>query len=100
MAAIVLGVAARWVSYSRPNRNPNWVILLLLLLPFVLLSVWAFQQDRRGPRQARWFRATLFAFLVVEAFYWGISLGGIAAGVGAVAVYTRLIRPRPRAASD
>jgi len=99
VAGIALAVAARWMSYSRPNRSPNWVILLLLLVPFALLSIWAFKQGTRGPRQGRWFSATLFAFLVVEAFYWGISFGGIAAGVGAVAVYTRLIRPKPRAAS-
>ena len=93
------GVAARWMSYSRPDRKPDWIIGLLLLLPFVLLSVWAFHLDTRGPRPARWFRATLFAFLVVDAFYWGITFGGIAAAVGAIAVYTRLIRPRPTAAS-
>ena len=65
------------------------------LLPFALLAVWAYTEDSGAQGPLRGLRAALFAFLVVEAFYWGISLGGIAAAAGAIAVYSRLIRPRP-----
>ncbi|HEV8117486.1 MAG TPA: hypothetical protein VGQ32_03115 [Thermoanaerobaculia bacterium] len=96
IAGLGLAVVGRWMSFGRPHRAPDLAIVAFFLLPFVLLAIWAFTQDTRGTGPLRGLRAALFAFLVVEAFYWGISLGGIAAAAGAIAVFTRLIRPRSR----
>jgi hypothetical protein len=42
----------------------------------------------------RGLRAALFAFLAIEGFYFGVSLGGLAAAAGAFVIFTRFIRPR------
>src|SRR5262244_1141373 len=94
-AGIGLALVGRWLSYGRPHRAPDFAIVAFFLLPLALLAVWAYTLDLGSPGPLRGLRAALFAFLVVEVFYWGISLGGIAAAVGAIVVYTRLIRPRP-----
>jgi hypothetical protein len=39
-------------------------------------------------------RAALFAFLAIEAFYVGVSVGGLAAAAGAFIIFTRFIMPR------
>ena len=93
---LVLALVGRWLSFGRPHRQPDLVIFAFLLLPFALLAVWAYTQDSGAAGALRGFRAALFAFLVLEAFYWGVSPGGIAAGAGAVLVFTRLVRPKAR----
>src|SRR5262245_36506865 len=95
VAGIALALAGRWLAYGRPHRHADLTIAAFFLLPFALLAAWAYGQDTGARGPLRWLRAALFAFLVVQAFYWGITIGGIASAVGAIAIYTRVIRPRP-----
>ena len=92
--ALLLALAARVLSFGRPGRTPDPRILAFLLLPFAILAYWTYTRDTGRGRLFRVLRSALFAFLVIEAFYWGVSIGGAAAAIGAYAIYTRFIRPK------
>ena len=96
--ALLLALAARVLSFGRPGRAPDPRTLALLLLPFAVLAYWTSTQDTGGGGLFRILRAALFAFLVIEAFYWGVSVGGAAAAIGAYVIFTRFIRPKRTAA--
>ena len=92
--ALLLAFAARVFSFGRPGRTPDPRILALLLLPFAVLAYWTYTRDTGRGGLFRILRAALFSFLVIEAFYWGVSIGGAAAAIGAYAIYTRVVRPK------
>lgn len=91
---LALALVGRMLSLSRPDRTPNLWILSFLFLPYSILTYWAYTHDTGHAHLLRGLRAALFAFLAIEAFYWGVSIGGIAAAVGAYMIFTRFIRPR------
>jgi hypothetical protein len=91
---LVLALIGKILSMNRPERTPHLWILGFFLLPYAILSYWSYTSDtgQRGPLRS--LRAALFAFLLIETFYWGLSIGGLAAAVGAYMIFTRFIRPR------
>jgi len=96
---LALALIGRMLSMGRPDRTPGLWILAFFLPPYSILTYWAYTCDTGGARPLlRGLRAALFAFLAVEAFYWGVSIGGLAAAVGAYMIFTRFIRPRKASA--
>lgn len=91
---LALVFAGRILSGGRSGGKLNVLVVALFLVPYAILAYAAYKVDASGTPLMRALRATLFAFLVIEAFYFGVSLGGLAAAVGAYLIYTRFIRPR------
>ena len=90
---LALALIGKVLSMGRPDRKPDLGILAFLVLPYAILVYWAYTRGAGPSRLFRGLRAALFAFLVIEAFYWGVSIGGVAAAVGAYMIFTRFIRP-------
>jgi hypothetical protein len=93
-AGLALALIGRFLAANRPGRTPDLTILALFVLPYTILACAAFRLDTGRASVWRGLRAALFAFLAIEAFYFGVSLGGLAAAAGAFVIFTRFIRPR------
>ena len=91
---LALALIGKVLSGGRPGGRPDLWILAFLFFPYAILVYWAYTRGAGRSRLFRGLRAALFAFLVIEAFYWGVSIGGVAAAVGAFMIFTRFIQPR------
>jgi hypothetical protein len=92
-AGLALALIGRFLAANRPGRTPDLTILALFILPYAILTWAAYRLDTGRAAVLRGLRAALFAFLAIEAFYFGVSIGGLAAA-GAYVIFTRFIRPR------
>ena len=93
-AGLALALVGRLLAANRPDKTLDLTILAFFVLPYAVLTFAAYRLDTGRATAWRGLRAALFAFLAIEVFYFGVSIGGLAAAAGAFVIFTRFIRPR------
>ena len=91
---LALAVVGRILYGPQPGKAPGLPVVAFFIVPFSVLAWIAYRIESPGAPLVRALRAALFAFLAIEAFYFGISIGVLAAAAGAFVIFTRFILPR------
>ena len=94
---LALALVGRILYGPHPGRGPGLATIAFFIVPFAVLTWITYRIDSAGAPFVRVLRAALFSFLAIEAFYFGISIGGLAAAAGAFVIFTRFIAPSRQA---